>query len=116
MLVFVPSDSYADGDPERGALLYRECAACHSLYREARQAGPPLRGVFGRQAGTVQDFPYSIALRESGIIWTDETIKAWLSDPLTFIPGSRKLGHSGWREERLDDLLAYLKRSTGLLE
>ncbi|MEQ9110476.1 MAG: c-type cytochrome [Rhodospirillaceae bacterium] len=117
MLSFITASSMvsAQGDPERGALLYRECAPCHSLFRDGRQAGPALRGVFGRQAGMVSDFSYSEALRASGIIWTDETLKAWLSDPLTFIPGSRKRGHSVWRDERLDDVLAYLKRAQGLL-
>ncbi len=104
----------AAGDPERGALIFRECAPCHSLYREDRLGGgPTLRGVFGRQAGTVLGFDYSAALKRSGIIWTDETIAAWISDPVTFIPGSRKLGHTMYRDELIDDLLAYIKQAQG---
>lgn len=98
---------------ERGAVLYRECVPCHSFFRDGWQAGPPLQGLFGREAGTSPGFEYSDALQESGIIWTEETIKAWLSDPLSFIPGSRKRGHTVWRGERLNDLVAYLKRAQG---
>ena len=101
------------GDPELGAILYRECVPCHSFYRDGWQPGPPLQGLFGRQAGTAADFEYSVALQNSGIIWTDVTIKAWLSDPEGFIPGSRKRGHTFWQDERLDDLIAYLRRAQG---
>ena len=104
------------GDAEHGALLYRECVPCHSFYRDGWQPGPPLQGLFGRQAGTASDFEYSDALRNSGIIWTDVTVKAWLSNPQDFIPGSRKRGHTFWQDDRLDDLVAYLKRAQGLLE
>lgn len=111
------ADKVADlGDPERGAVLYRDCAPCHSFYRDSWQPGPPLQGLFGRQAGTAADFEYSEALRNSGIIWTDVTVKAWLSNPEGFIPGSRKRGHTFWQDERLDDLVAYLRRAQGLLE
>jgi len=103
----------AQGDAERGSQLFRECAPCHSFYRGGPQPGPPLKGVFGRQAGSVPGFAYSDAIQESGLIWTEETVKAWLSDPMSFIPGSRKRGHTFWRDDRLDDLIAYLKRAQG---
>lgn len=113
-LVFVAPAYAADQTAaERGAVLYRECTPCHSFFRDTWQAGPPLQGLFGRQAGTAPGFEYSDALRESGIIWTEETVKAWLSDPLSFVPGSRKRGHTVWRDGRLDDLVAYIKRAQG---
>ena len=113
-LVTGPAGSaWSAGDADRGALIFRECAPCHSFYREDMQAGPSLRVVFGRQAGTLPGFDYSDALRRSGIIWTDETIGAWISDPLGFIPGSRKLGHTVYGDELIEDLLAYLKRAQG---
>ena len=99
-------------DVERGRMAFRECARCHSFYDNPSRRGPTLIGVFGRQAGTLPDFAYSKAIRESGIIWTRETIKAWISDPVGFIPGSRKLGHSLQRPHRLDDLVAYLEIRT----
>lgn len=107
------ANAQSAGDPERGAILYRECVPCHSFFRDGWQPGPPLQNLFGRQAGTSSDFEYTDALRNSGIIWTEETIKAWLANPQDFIPGSRKRGHTFWQDERLDDLVAYLKRSQG---
>lgn len=110
-LCLISGVSSAADDADRGAILYRQCAPCHSFYRDTDQAGPSLRGVFGRQAGTLEDYPYSEAMKRSGIIWTEETIKAWISDPLTFIPGSRKRGHTLYDDELLDDLMAYLARA-----
>jgi len=105
------TDDY-EPDFERGRLAFRECATCHSFYDNPTRRGPTLIGVFGRQAGTLPDFGYSKAVQESGIIWTGETIKAWISDPVGFIPGSRKLGHTLQRPHRLDDLIVYLEVRT----
>lgn len=70
------TDDY-EPDFERGRLAFRECAICHSFYDNPTRRGPTLIGVFGRQAGTLTDFGYSQAVRESGIIWTGETIAEW---------------------------------------
>ncbi len=99
-------------DVERGRMAFRECARCHSFLDNPPRRGPTLIGVFGREAGTVPGYAYSDAIKESRIIWTGETIKAWISDPVGFIPGSRKNGHSLQRPHRLDDLIAYLKIRT----
>ena len=106
------ANAFGAGNPERGSIIFRQCAPCHSLYREDRVGGgPTLRGVLGREAGTVPGFDYSDALKQSRIIWTEETITAWITDPVTFIPGSRKLGHTLYEAELIADLIAYLRRA-----
>jgi cytochrome c2 len=44
--------------------------------------GPTLRGVYGRPAGTVADFPYSreFLKRLRSVIWTGETLDIWIKD------------------------------------
>ena len=49
------------GDPGRGKALYQACAACHSI--DENDVGPKHRGVVGRRAGSVDDYPYSAALK-----------------------------------------------------
>jgi cytochrome c len=68
---------------EDGAALFvRNCQTCHIITREGSvRAGPPLWGVFGRKAGTVQGFTYSAGLKASGIVWTKETLDQWLAFP-----------------------------------
>ena len=47
---------------ERGAILYKRCRACHTLGEgERNKVGPNLWQVFGRTAGSREDFNYSAA-------------------------------------------------------
>lgn len=72
---------------DRGERLYRQtCSACHSL--DSNRVGPRHRGLFGRRAGSVEDYPYSRALARSGLVWTSETLDAWLEDPTGLVPGT----------------------------
>jgi cytochrome c len=60
-------------------LFARRCSGCHAT--DSNQEGPRLRGVVGRKAGTVAGYPYSEALRNSGITWTAELLNKWLENP-----------------------------------
>jgi cytochrome c len=43
----------------------------------------------GQTAGTMYaDYPYSPALKTSGVVWDDETLDAFLEDPQSIIPGT----------------------------
>ena len=63
------------------------CGGCHSLDHD--RIGPRHRGVIGRKAGAVAGFEYSPALRGSGIVWSAQTLDAWLADPERLFPGQR---------------------------
>src|SRR5690606_29298255 len=76
------------GDPVRGAELYaRECAACHSLAASTDNA-PMHCGLVGRKAGSVPGFPYSEAMRASGLVWDEQTLDEFLSAPFIVMPGT----------------------------
>ena len=99
-----------DGDPAKGERLWSRCKACHSLENGENRVGPHLSGLFGRKAGAAEDYRYSPAMAGSDIIWTDETIKAYLKDPKGYIP-KNKMAFAGLRkEEHIDHLLAYLRQ------
>lgn len=100
----------AAGDPIRGAQLWRKCASCHTLEANGRnRAGPRLYGLFGRVAGSVPDYKYSEALKNSGLIWTDETLDTFLKDSEAFVPGTKMYGGLSQDADR-EDLLAYLRQ------
>jgi cytochrome c oxidase assembly protein subunit 11 len=100
-------DPNATPDAKRGRALFAErCAACHAPDRN--MAGPRLGGVFGRQAGTVADYPYSPALRQSKIVWDTDTLDHWLADPQTYVPGS-KMPIRVLDANTRRDLMAYLE-------
>ena len=101
------------GDAAAGERAFRRCAACHAVGEGAEiKAGPVLNGVLGRPAGTYEGFDYSDALLEFAaaeeLVWTPETLDAFLTKPRDYIDGT-KMAFAGLRkEEDRADLIAYL--------
>jgi cytochrome c len=90
-----------------GKKIYKRCTGCHSTTKN--KIGPSLENLFGRTAGTVEGYRYSKAMRKSGIVWNEETLKKFLKKPRKYIRGTR-MRFSGIRKEnQLDGLIAYLK-------
>jgi cytochrome c len=81
---------YASASREQGARLAGLCRACHTFGAgEPAMLGPNLHGVFGRLAGSAQNFDYSPVLREANFVWTPQALDAWLAQPARFLPGNR---------------------------
>ncbi len=81
----------AHADPVRGERVFQRCYACHSVVAgEENLPGPSLRCVLGRRAGTRPGFRYSPAMIEAGasrrLVWTRDTLDAFLVDPLRLVP------------------------------
>jgi cytochrome c len=110
LLASVAGDARAEGDPARGAALYARCQGCHSI--ERNRVGPMHRGLFGRRAGSVEGFSYSIAMQSSGIVWDEGTLDAFLADPRGVVPGTR-MTYAGIADaQERANLIAYLKEAT----
>jgi cytochrome c len=78
--------SAVGANPDAGRDVFRQyCIGCHSI--ECNRSGPQLRGLLGRTAGTVPDFDgYSEAMKNSGIVWNEDTLDAFLKDPVSIVP------------------------------
>jgi cytochrome c len=100
----------AAGDSARGAQLFRQCAACHSVQPDEHMTGPSLAHVWNRKAGSADGFMrYSDALKGSGVTWNDATLDKWLAGPEKFVPGN-VMTFPGVRDSQSrQDLIAYLK-------
>lgn len=100
----------AAGDPATGAQAFGACAACHSLEPGRHLTGPSLDHIVGRRAGAAEGFVrYSPALTNSGVIWNDKTLDAWLQDPQKFIP-QNLMTFPGIKDARArEHLIAFLK-------
>jgi cytochrome c len=103
----------AQGDMSKGQRDFRACAACHSLEPGRNMTGPSLAQLWGRTAGTLPSFDrYSSALKSSGIVWNDQTLDQWLTDPQHLVPNN-EMPFEGIKDASVRaDLLAYLKDAT----
>jgi cytochrome c len=99
----------AAGSAARGKEVFQRCALCHSVAEGENGVGPSLHGLFGRKAGTVPDYNFSKAMRNSGIVWNEAALRKFLADPQAAVPGTKMESGAVDNPAAVDDLLAYLK-------
>ena len=102
--------SGAAQQPDGKALFEKRCGGCHALDRD--KEGPRLGGVYGRKAGAVNSFQYSDALKNSKVVWSDDTLDRWLTDTEKLVPGNDMSFHVQSAQER-ESIIAYLKVTSG---
>ncbi|WP_095011594.1 c-type cytochrome [Tsuneonella mangrovi] len=85
------------------------CAVCHSNKKEGGSSiGPHLFGVVGRKAGSIPGFAYSVAMRKSGLTWTEDNLKDYVANPRQVVPGNRMPFAGLHNQQQLDALADYL--------
>jgi cytochrome c len=84
-----PGWSLIEAEQIAGRHLFKDhCAACHEERRNPHfDLGPSLKGVVGRRAASVPGFPYSNALKKSGLVWTEDNLRKWIADNEHMVPG-----------------------------
>lgn len=100
------------GDAGNGRRVFTQCMSCHAVQEGRNMAGPSLYGIIGRSAGTIPGFRYSDANANSGIVWTEETMFAYLEQPQAFIPGTFMAFPGLPRPQDRADVIAYLKEQS----
>lgn len=78
------------GEAEQAAgrqVFNNHCSACH-VKAGRRSFGPSLYGVVGRPAASATEFPYSEALKKSGLVWTEDNLRKWLGDTTAMVPNT----------------------------
>jgi cytochrome c len=104
------TSSLADREAGRDVFFSAGCIACHAI--GCNKAGPKIGEVIGRRAGSVPDFDsYSDAMKTSTVVWSEETIDAYLANPASFMPGNGMAGSAGNLEDATQrrDLIDFLK-------
>jgi cytochrome c len=106
VLTFAANPAVA-ADAAHGKVLFQTCAACHSDKPDA--IGPSLRGVYGRKAGSLDDFRYSNAMAHANFIWDEANLRDYLKDPQAKVKGNRMPFGGLSSPADIDDVIAYLK-------
>jgi cytochrome c len=98
------------GDIKAGEKVFKKCKACHVVDKEKNKTGPHLVNIMGRTAGSLESYKkYSKAMKESGIVWNEETLDVYLENPKKYIKGT-KMAFGGLKKEKdRENVIAYLK-------
>ena len=103
----------AEGDPAKGATVFKKCAACHAAVADGpTKAGPTLFNVVGRTTASVEGFKYSDAMKklgEEGHVWTAEELGKYLENPKQMVPGTKMTFVGLKKPEERADVIAYLE-------
>jgi cytochrome c len=102
------------GNAQHGAMIFKQCAACHRIGPHAQNSvGPVLTGVVGRHAAVYPGYSYSSGMKKSGIVWSEAELDKFLHAPRKLVPGT-KMGFVGLqRDQDIADVIAYLKKFGG---
>lgn len=101
-----------EGDATAGKRVFNKCMACHNVDTDKSKVGPSLKGLIGRQPGTVEGFKYSTAMVEfgTGKVWDEALLKTYLPDPRGLVKGT-KMAFAGLKKDtEVVDVIAYLKQ------
>ncbi|MGJ3264510.1 MAG: c-type cytochrome [Salinarimonas sp.] len=96
-------------DAAAGERVFRMCSACHMVGENAQnRVGPPLNGLFGRPAGSIEGYRYSSAYDSLDKVWDHENFAVYIKDPRGVTPGTRMTFAGLRNDQQIADLIAYL--------
>jgi cytochrome c len=98
-------------DVAAGQHQFNKCLPCHSIGPDAEnKIGPELNGLDGRHSGSVPNYSYSDANKNSGIVWGEATFKQYIKSPAAMVPGTKMTFAGIKNEQDVNDLWAYVKQ------
>lgn len=96
-----------------GEKVFKKCKSCHQVGDGAKDStGPALNGVIGANAGSVEGFKYSKAMKaaaEAGLVWSDEEMAAFLAKPKEYMKGTRMSFAGLKKSDDIEAVIVYLK-------
>jgi cytochrome c len=100
----------AKADPAKGAEVFKQCAACHSVTQGgANGIGPNLYATVGEAIAQGKGgYAFSDALKAHTGKWDFDTLNAWLTSPRKFATGTKMTFAGLAKAEDRANVMAYL--------
>lgn len=97
------------GNAAAGEKVFNQCKVCHVAEKGVNRVGPSLWAVVGRTAGSIANYKYSTANKNSGLVWSESQLFTYLEAPQKVVPGT-KMAFAGLKKPQdRADIIAYLK-------
>ena len=85
-----------NGEVTSGQMAFNNaCRTCHSVKEGDNRLGPNLYKVFGRKAGSLPNYNYSIAMRSADFVWDKTKMESFIADPEAVVPGNKMKPYGG---------------------
>ena len=93
-----------------GKKIAKQCVGCHSVdNNQAIKVGPPLWGIVGRQAASIDGYSYSDALAKFKKAWSKKELYYFLEKPKDYIKGTKMIYKGLKKPSDRVNLISYLE-------
>jgi cytochrome c len=91
----------------KGEVLFAQCLVCHRLSND-NFVGPSLAKVYGRKAGSVDNYNYSNGMKNANFFWSNDNLLKFLINQNEVVPGTNMV-ISPLPKDDILNIIEYLK-------
>jgi cytochrome c len=100
-------------EPASGQQAFNNaCRTCHMTREGDNRLGPNLFKIVGRKAGSLPNYNYTSAMKETDLVWDEEKLDRFIANPDEIVPGNNMKPYGGLtsKDERAK-IIAFLAQA-----